>query len=217
MGKQDLVDKTIRPLEVTPLQAQYTPMYALGRGEGAFSLGYFRGAPAFIDLDKLVVQPLARVEGIYALDKIDARDLVSITLPIGALPASGRSVVALTVPAGELWIVEEIGIACPVTAVAGETINVNVRLSLWQFPDARGGATIDPAGRAYYAADLVATSAAAIATTTVFSAGTELGVALRLPGGSVITLTAISSGNPLTAAKVISLTPYGRKAKVLVT
>ncbi len=219
MGKQELVKKAIGPMEIVKaLQsgsitiAQAQQMY-----NGVIPIGDNKGIAALYDIDKQVNQPLVIAEKEYSLDKLDARDIISAgPIPIGAVLASGIFTATLSVPANELWILEQIVLACPVTAVAGETVSVNVRSSEWQIPDIRTGTTVNIAGRSYYATDLVATSAAAIATTTVFSAVTELGKALRLPGGAVLTLVAWSSGNALTAAKTATLIPCGRKAKILV-
>jgi hypothetical protein len=213
---QKLVNKTITPLQLTSL----TPAAVTGgipvNQLGIIPIGAYKNGAAFFDLDKLANQPLVAAERLYALDKLDARDIITATVPIGAVLATGIFTATLTVPVDELWILEQIALACPVTAVAGELISVNVRLMNWQFSDTRAGVIINSAGRTYYSADMVATSAAAIAVTTVLSAVTELGVSLRLSGGSIVTLTASSTGTPITAAKAVTLVPYGRKAKILV-
>ncbi len=215
---QKLVNKAISPAEIVKaLQAgSITIAQAQQLYNGTIVIGDFKGIAALLDLDAMVNQPLALVEELYALDKIDARDFVTITLPIGAIPASGILTAAFVVPSTGPWFLEQMAVACPVTAVAGETINVNVRLSTWQFPDTRLGTVINLLGRSYYAADLVATSAAAIATTTVLGLATELGRVLKLSGGDIITITAASSGAALTAAKIITLSVFGRKGLKLV-
>ncbi len=217
MGKERLVDKTVAPQEVMPQQvAGMTIAQALQNRLASYLIGGYKGQAAFLDLDKLVNEPLAAVEGIYTLDKIDARDVITATLPIGAVPADGVITDQLVVPAGELWILTQLTVACPVTAVAGEIISANFRFSQWQIPDVRGGATVNEAGRAYLATALAATSAVAIAENVVFNDADELGFPLRLPAGSIVTLVAAAAGDALTVAKSVTLTPHGRKIRRLV-
>jgi len=219
MGKEKLFDKRVMPQEAGPMPQQLSGMtvaQALQNRLGSYLVGGYKGQSVFIDLDKLVNEPLALVEGLYALDRLDARDTITATLPIGAVAADGPVVDTLEVPAGELWIVTQVTIACAVTAVAGEVIAANFRHLGWQFADIRGGAAVHDAGRSYLAAALQATSIAAIDEDIVFADADELGAPLRLPGGSVITLVATSAGDALTEARDITLTPHGRKIRRLV-
>lgn len=212
-----VVDKTIDP--VRALQAgNLTTAQAQQMYNGVLPIGDYKGVASILDLDKLVNQPLVSAEQLYSLDRIDERDAITSHLAIDASPATAPVLATLEVPADELWILFNVDIACLVTAIADEVIRANFRLSIWPFPDVRGGATVNPAGRAFWtpAAAPEATSTVAIEDSTAFAGLRALGAQLRLPGGSVLTLEAASTGAPLTEARDVTLTPYGRKVKVLV-
>jgi len=135
MSRQRIVDKSY-PEGVTPQQAGYTPIISLGRGEGRFSLGYFRGVPAFVDLDKLVIQPLILAEKQWTLDKVDTRSLAQVEVPIGAAVNSLHTD-EIEVPAGEVWYLCEHEIAIPqVAGLTAGDIGVNFRVS--SFPKVNG-------------------------------------------------------------------------------
>ena len=217
MGRQKLVDKTVLPQEVGALQtlAGLNVAQALQQRLGTFLIGGYKGQSVFVDLDKLVNEPLALVEGIYALDKIDARDAITATLPLGA-PIGTVITAALTVPAGELWIVEQVTLEGDAPAAA-EEVHANFRIGFWQFSDIRGGAVVNNAGRLYLPADVVADDTPTdIDETIVFGAVTELGTPLRLSGGSVLTLVTTQAGAVAAAANAVVLTPFGRKIRRLV-
>ena len=215
MSRQRIVDKTVRPEEVTPEQAHYTPLHALQRGEGRLALGFHRGVLAFVDLDRLVVQPLVSAEALYALDKIDDRDRVEVKIAAGAAVGSGASA-RLEVPPGEVWFLNRIVLTSPPESGlnVGDIVQVNFCISPWTL---RRDETplVEGAGRKYWVANR-GTAASDVYTVDVPAQG-ELGAELRLVGGDFITLYAELTGAPAGADLVASLTPYGRKGKLLVT
>ena len=217
MGRQKLVDKTIVPQEegVMPQQlAGLNPGVALQQRLGFYPLGGYKGQSVFFDLDKLVNEPLALVEGLYSLDRLDARDIITASIP--ATGVIGDIVIAqLTVPAGELWLVNRVVVVSPAqTAAEGQIVTVNFRLSSWQIPDTRVGTTVHDNGRSYWPA---AQGTVALNTYTVdFPAQGELGEELRLKAGDIVTLVATLTAANASAILAATLTPFGRKIRRLV-
>ena len=197
------------------LGSPYTPSLALQRREGVVPLGFYRGGLAFVDLDKLVVQPLVQAETLYALDRIDDRDRVEVKIAAGAAIASKASA-KLEVPAGEVWFLNRVVLTSPAESGVGvgDIVQVNFCISAWPLRQDEIP-LVEGAGRKYWA---VERGTAALDTYTVdLSAQGELGAELRLTGGDFITLYAELTGAPAGADLVASLTPYGRKGKLLVT
>jgi hypothetical protein len=216
-GRRKLVGKTIAPQEAGVMPQQLAGLnagVALQQRLGLYLLGGYKGQTVFLDLDKLVNEPLALVEGIYSLDRLDARDVITATLPITS-PIGTVVTDQLVVPAGELWLLNRINLVRGLMG-AGEIAQINFRISAWQFPDVRGGATINPAGRAYLAATLNATDAIAIDADIDLPAQGELGAELRLKAGDIITLEVTLAGAIAAAARDVTLTPFGRKIRRLV-
>ena len=217
MGKEKLFDKVIIPQEAGPMPQQLAGMtvaQALQNHLGSYLIGGYKGQSVFIDLDKLVNEPLALVEGIYALDKLDARDIITATFPINS-PIGTVVTDQLVVPAGELWLLNRINLLRGLMG-AGEIAQINFRISAWQFPDVRGGATVNANGRAYLAAALSATDAIAIDVDIDLPAQGELGAELRLKAGDAITLEVTLAGAIAAAARDVTLTPFGKKIRRLV-
>ncbi len=219
MGKQALVDKTIHPL-VTPLQTQYTPMYALGRGEGSFSLGYFRGNPAFIDLDKLVVQPLVWAEQQNILGILDGRlegyDLKTLAVVAGENIGTVHTD-SLTVPTGDVWFLNAVVLTLPASGGAN-IITGNWRCNLW--PD--NAATPNSAGQAFHAADVTFGVGGGVQPDEFGPWTTVLAIAnkttlLRLPGGTVIMVYVTNTVAAAAGAVNATLQLYGFRGKALVT
>ena len=209
MGKERLIDKVILPQNVQPQQ-----MPGLVQAPGNYPMGVYKGRSALIDLDLLVNEPLALVEGLYSLDRIDARDIITASIP--ATGVVNDSVIAqLAVPAGELWLVNRVVVVSPAqTAAEGQIVTVNFRLSSWQIPDTRVGTTVHDNGRSYWPA---AQGTVAVNTYTVdFPAQGELGAELRLKAGDIITLVATLTAANASAILAATLTPFGRKIRRLV-
>jgi len=196
------VDKSY-PEGITPQQVGYTPMISLGRGEGRFSLGYFRGVPAFIDLDKLVIQPLVLAEKAYALDRVDSRNGVEVTVANGAA-VGAVAADEIEVPAGEVWYLNRLSVTCPAADATG-TASFNILVS--SFPKTAAG------GDKPY----LANNATAMGATTDYDLPAQggLGEELRLVGGDKLTLQ-LTATVAFTANKVFRLDPYGRRGKALV-
>ncbi len=216
-GRQRLADKRISPQEVGPMPQQLaglTVAEALRQRLGAYLVGGYKGQSVFVDIDKLVNEPLAQVEGLYSLDKLDDRDVITATIPINS-PVGTVVTAELVVPAGDLWLINRINLFRGLMGAA-EIAQINFRHSSWQFPDVRGGATVNPSGRSYLAATLNATDAIAIDEDIDLPAQGEIGAELRLKGGDKITLEVTLAGAVAAAARTVTLTPFGRKIRKLV-
>lgn len=206
MGKQKLVDKSITPQAegVMPLQVSgLSVAQALNQGFGVYLLGGYKGETAFVDLDKLVNQPLILAEKAYCLDRIDSRKKVTVTVESGAEVGDVKSG-QIAVPAGEVWYLNRLGITCPAAGADG-TVGFTILVSPWPKTDSGGD-------KPYYASNQVA-----MGTTTLIDlpAQGQLGEELRLVGGDKLTLQ-LTVTVAFTADKDFVLTPYGRKGKVLV-
>jgi len=195
-------------------QPAYTPLHALARREGFLTLGYFRGALAFIDLDKQIIQPLVLAERLHSLDRIDDRDKIEAKIASGAAVGSKASN-KITVPTGEVWFINRIVVTRPAESGdgVGAIVQVNFCISTWKLR-AEETALVEGAGRKYWSANK---GTAALDTYTVdLPAQGEIGEELRLVSGDTITLYAELTGASAGADLVASLTPYGRKGKFLV-
>jgi len=215
MGRRTMVEKIVEPLEVEAQQAGYTPLHALYRREGFIVLGYYKDALAFLDLDKAVIQPLVAAEKLHATDRIDDRDQISATVKSGAAVGSKASA-KLEVPSGEVWFLNRLVLVSPAESGAGvgDIVQVNFCVSAWKL---RADETelVEKAGRKYWK-DNKGTAATNTYTVDLPAQG-ELGEELRLVGGDFITLYAELTGATAGADLTATLTPYGRKGKLLVT
>lgn len=195
MGKEKLADKTKetdRPLRGLTTLVGVSPAQAVSAGWGLVPVGAYRGGLAFLDLDAAVKQPLALAEQLHILGKLDGRlegyDLRTVTIPLGAVanqPVSGT----ITVPAGKVFFLTAVRTTCPATGGAN-IITANWRLSHWTDP----AATPNSAGQAYYGVDLNfgalgGNDVAEFHQEAPFFAITNSPWTLRLPGGTVLTVT----------------------------
>jgi len=215
MGRERLIDKSISQADlIRALQAgTITFAQAQQMFSGVIPIGDYKGVAAALDIDKLVNQPLVQAEGLYALDKIDARDILTINFNVPDLIGVTRRARLGPVPAGEVWFINRLVLISP-AALTAEAIQVNFRVSPWAIPDLRVGLTADADGRSYWPADQ---GTVALNTYTVdLPAQGELGAELRLEAGAVITLVATLTGGNATGLLAATLTPFGRKGKVLV-
>lgn len=145
MGKQRLADKVIRPMttqNITPANfvvSARTPAY------GAVVLGDYKGSAKFLDLDKLVNQPLILAEKQWTDDIVDTRNgYVKVTVRIGTKQGSS---VSGTIEVSEgVWYLccHEIKINQSASLTAGD-IGVNFLVS--SFPK------VDAVDKAYYDVD----------------------------------------------------------------
>jgi hypothetical protein len=205
MGKQRPVDKVISPAEIIrALQAgSITTAQAQAIFNGVIPIGDYKGIASILDLDKLVVQPLVVAERLYALDRVDSRDGVNVTvLNLAALAtvATGE----IVVPAGEIWYLNRLSVVCPAADATG-TCSFNILVS--SFPKTAVGGD-----KPYLPANVTAMGA----TTDIdLPAQGQLGEELRLVGGEKLTLQLVVTV-AFTADKVFRLNPWGRQGKLLV-
>ena len=205
MGRDKIINKSITPQQAA---TNMTPDQVTRAGLGLVVIGVYKGQPAFFDLDKLVNQPLVSAEKTYALNRIDERDKVEVTLGAGAaVDSSGRE--SIIVQPGEVWYLNQLVADAPAVDGGGAYLAVNFRVSFW--PDL--ATTPDTDGKAYWPVDK---EPKGTPVTLELPAQGELGEELRLPAGSIITLVATVKGAALAADTTASLIPYGRKGKVLV-
>lgn len=242
MGKQDLVDMTIDPAKISPLTTitNLTPAQATeGRSAGSLGtvpIGVYKGAAAFFDLDKQNNQPLVSAEQLYIMGILSGReegyDLRTINVPVTAAPAvmlTGN----LTVPAGELWLVNAVVMNCPGDAAGGAGFTLNWHCSLWTDRTAVPSAF----GQSYHFAAHALANAVDVVnllTTHVVPGGgaiqqldefgpiatawaiTNRVPLLRLPAGTVITYTVLPDTLVPTAIIACTLQLHGSMARILV-
>jgi len=132
MGRQKLVDKTIVPQENSVMPQQLsglTVAQALQNRLALYLLGGYKGQSVFVDLDKLVNQPLVLAEKAYCQDKVDSRNGVKVTVENGA--GVGDVVTGeIAVPAGEVWYLNRLSVVCP-AADADGSASFNILVSPW--------------------------------------------------------------------------------------
>jgi hypothetical protein len=209
MGRQKLVDKTIVPQEVGVMPQQLgslTVAQALQNRLGVYLLGGYRGQTVFIDLDKLVNQPLILAEKAYALDRIDSRNGVSVTVEAGANVGDVVAPGEIVVPAGEVWYINRLSVGCPVPDAVG-TCSYNILVS--SFPKTAAGGD-----KPYLPAN--APDPGVGPDDYDLPAQGELGEDLRLVGGDKLSLALTITTGPFAVATVYRLNIWGRKGKTLV-
>lgn len=135
MGNQKIIDKTKEKGVLLPQQtvSNLTPAQATAQGLGSLLIGNYKGAAAFLDLDKLVNQPLAPIEAATIMGILDGRqeDYDLQTLAIALAEAVGTAHIAqITVPAGEVWFVNGVEMVLPASGGAN-IITGNWYCSLW--------------------------------------------------------------------------------------
>jgi len=200
---QKLVDKSISPLQLTTLTPASVTQGRATNTWGVIPIGNYKGAAAFIDLDKLVNQPLVLAEKAYALNRVDSRDGVNVTVPnlsVLATVVTGE----IEVPAGEVWYVNRLSVVCPAADATGSA-SFNILVS--SFPKTAAGGD-----KPYLPANVTAMGAT---TDYDLPAQGELGEELRLVGGDILTLQLVVTV-AFTADKVFRLNPWGRQGKSLV-
>ena len=200
---QKLVDKSISPLQLTSLTPASVTQGRATNTWGFIPIGAYKGAAAFFDLDKLANQPLVLAEKAYALDRVDSRDGVNVTVP--NLSALATVVTGeIEVPAGEVWYLNRLSVVCPAADATGSA-SFNILVS--SFPKTAAGGD-----KPYLPANVTAMGAT---TDYDLPAQGELGEELRLVGGDILTLQLVVTV-AFTADKVFRLNPWGRQGKSLV-
>ncbi len=230
MGRQKLVDKTIVPQEGGPMPQQMaglTVAQALQNRMGVYLLGGYKGQTVFVDLDKLVNQPLVNVEKQYILGILNGGtsgvDALQIVVPDGAeVDTTARA--RLTVPSGQVWFVHAVVVQHDDAHTTG-VVAVNWRCSLWpsrQDPP-------DEDGQAFYVTPKAGGTGAVLADQIAkFHTGaigtdddanfvlTNKDVSLRLPAGATITLTTNVTTEIDGGDVTVGLQLYGYVGKLLV-
>ncbi len=210
MGKQRLVNKVIGPAEIVKaLQSgSITIAQAQQMFNGVIPIGDFKGVAALLDIDLLVKQPLVDAEQKHILGILDGREANYdlLTLTITAAETVGTSHVgALTVPAGQLWYINNIQTIVPTNAVA------NWYCSLWT--DRVGALGL---GQPFHSVAI----AAGVTQLDEFSppgpvwALTNKQVALRAPAGTVLTCVLTNTAAPATVTLTFQI--FGWLGKLLV-
>ena len=233
MGKDKVVDKTIRPQ--TTLTSLTPAIVTAGQAVGALGnlpVGYYKGSAAFWDLGLAVNEPNVYAEQQYILGILDGReegyDLVTVNAPVTAV-AGTLLTGTLTVPAGELWYVNCVRMNCAGDVTAGFTLNWHCTLWTDRIGASALGqpfrtaaialASIDPSGAIF---THVVPGGVAIQQLDEFG---EIATAwsminkipmLRLPATAVITFTVLTDTAVPTAITASTLTLHGAMAKVLV-
>ena len=218
MGSEHLVNKAIDPIRalqggsLTIVQAQQ--MY-----NGNMPIGDYKGRASIFDLDLMVKQPLVVAEQQHILGVLDGReedyDRQTITIP-AATAILGSVAEKLTVPTGEVWFLTAIESILPASGGAN-TISGNWYCSLW----ADRAATPSPYGQPFHAAPVDfgvggGTQFDEFSAPAVWWVITNKPVAIRLPGGAVITFVVINNAAAAPGAVDAVFNIYGYKGKALV-
>ncbi len=161
------------------------------------------------------IEGLVHAEQLTPLGKIDSRQAVSLTVPSGTGVGVYTTRKQIEVPASEIWFLSQMELVTP--AQNGGIVLANVRVSNW--PDS--AATPDSDGLPFWATD----RGGALGGTFVaecyscapafVTLGDAIGAPLRLPPGSKLTVCAQVTVAALGADRVVTLTPYGWKGKLL--
>jgi len=155
--------------------------------------GYWMGLPL-----QVFREALLNAEAIHTEDRIDERDKVEVTVPDASAQDTVKTV-ELEVPAGEVWFLNRLNLVTEAEVLG------NVRIS--KFPKSD---TID---KKYLGTD----QAAGANTNYDLAAAGQLGADLRLTPGDKLTVVAtVTAAGGTTAARKVTLNPYGRKARRLV-
>jgi hypothetical protein len=222
MGKETLVDKTIVPQETGPMPQQVgglTVAQALQQGLGVYILGGYKGQTVFVDLDKLVNQPLVRAEQEHILGILDGReedyDLQTITTTL--FEAVGTVHTAqITVPAGVVWFLNAVELVVPASGGAN-AYTANWRSSLWK----DRAAVPSPNGQPFHAVDFNpgvggGTQWDEFGQIPLLWTPTNKPVSLRLPAGTVLTFSFTNTLAVAAAAVNCIARVYGYIGKALV-
>lgn len=220
MGKQKLVDKSIQPMatiaSITPANftvATHTPAY------GAIVLGDYKGSARFLDLNKLVNEPLVWAEQQHILGILDGReedyDLQTLTITLAEIAGTAHTA-TFTVPSGEVWYLNRVVGTLPASGGAN-IITYNWRCNLWT----DRAATPSTAGQAFHAADVNfgaggGTQFDDFGIEAVWWNLTNQQVMLRLPAGTIITCTFTNTGVGAAATVLATCQMYGFIGKSLV-
>lgn len=213
MGRQNIIDKTIRPLTTI---TNITPagVIADATRAGVIPVGNYKGVPAFWDLDKAVNQPLVLAEQLHILGNIDGagvNGLVAMTMV--ATSIAGTLVGGtITVPAGQVWFINAVVGTCAADATG--TIVYNWRCSL--FADALANVLGGVYHTAWLATPLAPQNDEFTTIAVVFNIANKPTL-LRLPAGTTITGQLLNAAGAAAATGVVgTMQLFGYIGKQLV-
>ena len=221
VGKQSVVDKAIKPMSTTTLTNLTPALVTSGTPYtqlGSLPIGYYKGAAAFWDLDLAVNQPNVLAERQHILGNLDGReeDYDLQTLAITLAEAIGTAHVAtLTVPAGEVWFVNSVLTTIPASGGAN-VITANWNCSLWT--DRVGTAA---AGQPFHPVPFNFGVGGGAQQDEFQAPGpvwliTNKSVELRLPAGTIITVSFLNTVAVAAATVAATFQLYGWVGKTLV-
>lgn len=214
MGKQEVADKTIFPLQL----ANARPQDLTGPKPGVVPIGVYKGQATFWDLDKANNQPLVWAEQQHILGILDGReedyDLQTLAVTVGEAIGTPHTA-SLTVPAGVVWFLNAIETVIPASGGANIII-ANWRCNLWADRLANAAA-----GQLFHAADINfgvggGTQWDEFGVIPLLWAATNKPVALRLPAGAILTVTFTNTVAVAAATVNCLFRVYGYVGKALV-
>jgi len=220
LGKQRVKDHTKPPLQALQTLTTITPGQAVAQmgWSPTVPIGNYKGALAFLDLDKLGNQPLVWAEQLHILGILDGReeDYDLQTLAVAAAEAIGTvHTGALTVPAGEVWYINAVVLTLPASGGAN-IVTGNWRCSLWtdRVAAAVAGQTFHPADVTFGVGGGVQTDEFGVIQ-VLFNINNKPAV-LRAPAGTIFTATVTNTVAVAAAAVNATLQLHGFKGKALV-
>ncbi|MDD4985852.1 MAG: hypothetical protein PHQ43_08690 [Dehalococcoidales bacterium] len=172
--------------------------------------GFWVGLPL-----QALIEGLSQAEQLNALGKIDSRQAQTLTIPSGTGAGVYATRKQIEVPASEVWFLSQLQLDTP--AQSGGIILANVRISNWL----DSAATPDTDGLPFWATDRGGAIGGSFVAECYSCApafvtlGDGIGAPLRLPPGSKLTICAQVTVGALGADRVVTLTPFGWKGKLL--
>lgn len=161
------------------------------------------------------IEGLVHAEYLTPLGKIDSRKVATLTVPSGTGVGLYATRKSIEVPAGEVWFITQLDLVTP--AQSGGIVLANVRVSNW--PDS--ATTPDTDGLPFWATNQ-GDAAGGIYTAECYGCapafaalGDAIGTPIKLPPAAKLTICAEVTVAALTADRVVTLTPYGWKGKLL--
>jgi hypothetical protein len=161
------------------------------------------------------IEALVQAEQLNPLGKVDSRLAATLTVPSGTGIGVYATRKQIEVPSNEIWFLSQLDLVTP--AQSGGIVLANIRISTW--PDTASSPDTD--GLAFWATN----RGGALGGTYVaecygcapafVALGDGIGAPLRLPPGTKLTICAEVTTAALAADRVITLTPYGWKGKLL--
>jgi len=197
---------------ITPPKGWVPPIDAVLRLMGVYD--NVKGAWVGLPLQAFI-EALVHAEQLNSLGKIDSRQVKTLTVPSGTGVGLYATRAYIEVPTTEIWFLSQLQLDTP--AQLGGIVLANIRISKW--PDS--AATPDTDGLPFWATDrggAVGGSyyAECYGCSPAFAAlGDAIGAPLRLPPGSKLAICAQVTTAALTGDRVVTLTPYGWKGKLL--